>query len=270
MSSLLALLSALTFGVSDFLGGIATRRAAVWLVVFWSHVAGLLVALAAAPFLGGGLGEGTIVWGAIAGVAGAVGLLALYAGLAAGRMAVVAPVSAVVSAVVPAVAGLAMGDRLEAATSIGVVVAIPAIVLVSAGRSMRAAGLGNGLLAGLGFAGFFLALALAPDADGLWALVPARSASLAVVAAVLVGRRQMAVPRSADLRLLAAVGAGDMAANIFYLLAVQRGMLASTVVLTSLYPAVTVVLARAVVNEQISPRQWLGIAMTVAAVALIA
>ena len=270
MSSLLALLSALTFGVSDFFGGIATRRVAVWLVVFWSHLVGLLIALVAAPFMGGGLSAATILWGAVAGVAGVAGLLALYAGLAAGRMAVVAPVSAVVSAVVPAVGGLVMGDRLDLSSTIGVVLAIPAIVLVSAGRSMRAAGMGNGLLAGLGFAGFFLALALAPDSGGLWALVPARSASVAAVAVVLVWRRAMVVPGSPDLRLIAAVGAGDMAANIFYLLAVQRGILASTVVLTSLYPAVTVILARVLVAEQIRSWQWLGIGMTVAAVALIA
>lgn len=271
MSSLLALLSALTFGVSDFMGGIASRRLAVWLVVFWSHVVGLLVALALAPLLGGTLDGSTLVWGGVAGLAGVVGLLALYAGLAGGRMAVVAPVSAVVSAAVPAIGGVVIGERLDRSTLAGVTLALPAIVLVSAGRSLRAAGFGNGLLAGLGFAGFFVALALTPDSGGLWALVPARAVSLVVVGSILGFRGHMALPgRSRLLLLLAAVGAGDMLANVFYLLAVQRGLLTSTVVLTSLYPAVTVMLARIVLAERIRSWQWLGIALAVAAVALIA
>jgi drug/metabolite transporter (DMT)-like permease len=184
-------------------------------------------------------------------------------------MAVVAPVSAVSATAIPVGVGFGLGERFPTAVWIGVALAIPAMYLVGAGGKVAGSGLGLGLLAGVGFAGFFVALSASSDTAGLWPLIPARFASMTLVGAVAAVRRENLSPPP-DRLIVAAAGAGDMAANLAYLLAVQQGPLTSTVVLASLYPAVTVLLARTVLHEAIRRSQWGGIVLAVAAVALIA
>lgn len=255
--------------MSDFLGGLASKRAGAFAVVLWSQMVGLGVAVVSAPLLAGTSHASDLVWGAMAGASGGLGLLALYAGLATGRMAVVAPVSAVCGTALPVGVGLVLGERFDAGVWVGVALAIPAVYLVGAGGRVQGSGLMLGVLAGLGFAGFFVSLAATADEAGLWPLVPARVASMTIVWVVARGRREpLTIPSGR--RLVVAAGAGDMSANIAYLLAVQSGPLTSTVVLASLYPAVTVLLARIVLSEQIRRTQWLGIALAVTAVTLIA
>ncbi len=272
MAVLLASLSSLTWGISDFVGGRTTRRAAVFVVVFWSQLVGLAVAGAAAPLFGGSLSLQSAVWGALGGLGGSVGILALYRGLARGRAAVVAPVAAVTGAGVPLVFGVAGGDRPVFTAWLGIGLALPAIWLVSRShRHESAAGFGDGIIAGLGFGAFFVLLAQTADDAGLWPLVPARAASIVMVGTVLALRRNTAVRLTSPLLIggIVVAGTGDMVANMLYLSATQRGLLSVVGVLASLYPAVTVALAR-VFGERVVATQWLGVALSLAAVGLIA
>jgi drug/metabolite transporter (DMT)-like permease len=266
----LALASAVMFGVTDYVGGVTAKRAPAPLVVFWAHLAGAGLAVLTAAWVGvGGMTGDVWLWGSVAGVGGAVGLVALYGGLATGRMAVVSPVSAVVGTSLPVAYGVGRGERPELTVWVGIGVALVAIFLVSSSGSIRGSGLREGLLAGVGFGSFFIALANTGSADGLWPLVPARLSSLVVLAALLAGRKALApLPRVARVGAIGA-GAGDMASNLLYLAAVHRGTVATVVVLASLYPAVTVLAARTITKEPVGAIQWLGVGMAVTAVVLI-
>lgn len=240
-------------------------------VVLWSQLAGLLLGALAAPLFGGsGFSDGVILWGAVAGFAGSFGLVSLYRGLAEGAMAVVAPVSAVLAAAIPVVVGLGMGERPEPSAWLGMVVAVPAIWLVSRQETGGwGHGLGLGAMAGLGFGLFFVFLSLAPKDAGLWPLIPARFGSLALIGMLLLARRQNpALPRS-SFTPVAVAGLGDMIANMFFLAAVQRGLLSLLAVVSSLYPVVTVLLAKLVLAETVGVRRWTGIALAVGALGLI-
>lgn len=269
-ADLLALAAAVSFGLSDFSGGIAARRAPATVVVFFAHIVGLGVGLGLAVALPGSPIGSTFVAGAVGGLSGAIGLVALYQGLATGRMAVVAPVSAVVGTGVPVLWGFVSGEQLGASGWLGVVLALAAVVLVSVNGSISGSGLREALIAGLGFAGFFLALSFTSIDEGLWPLVPARLVSIVMLGALLLARgRPFSVARPARATLVLA-GIGDMAANALYLAAVQRGLLSSAVVLSSLYPVVTVLAGRFILAEHVAPLQWTGILVAVVAVALLA
>jgi drug/metabolite transporter (DMT)-like permease len=270
ISSLLALASAFSFGWSDFAGGIAAKRAPATVVVAFAHAIGLVVAVSLAVAFPGDPVRTTWIAGAGAGVSGAVGLVALYRGLATGRMALVAPVSALIATALPVMVGFSAGDRLGGRSWICVGTAIVAIVLVSATGRLAGSGMREAAVAGLGFAGFFLALSVTDVGEGLWPLVPARATSLLMLTVVVLGRggRLRLEPSARAPTLLA--GVGDVAANALYLAAVQRGLLTSTVVLSSLYPVVTVIAGRLVLKEDVAQTQWVGIALAVVAVALMA
>jgi uncharacterized membrane protein len=264
-----ASLAALTYGASDFYGGVATRRADATRVVLWSQIVGLGLACVTAPLFGGGLGAIDVGWSAAAGLAGALGLVSLYRGLSNGRSAVVAPMSGVLSGVVPAVVGFGLGERPSATTLVGFVLAAVAVWMVSGGRFEPASGFGLGVLAGAGFGLFFVFLSQVPEAAGLWPLLPARAASVGVL--LLIRRRAASPPLDRSTKgLIGAVGAGDMAANVFILLALQRGPLGEGAVVSSLYPAVTVVLSALILGESVRRFQWAGLAMAVVAMGLIA
>lgn len=262
-------LAALTYGASDFYGGVATRRAEATRVVLWSQLVGLALGVVAAPLFGGSIGWSDAGWGAAAGLAGALGLVFLYRGLSTGRAAVVAPMSGVLSGVVPAVAAFLLGERPSPLTLVGFALAAVAVWLVSGGRLGAASGFSLGVIAGLGFGLFFVFLSPISESAGLWPLIPARSASVAVL--LLIRRRAEAAPLDwSTRRLIATVGIGDMAANVFILLALQRGPLGEGAVVSSLYPAVTVVLSAIVLKEAVRRYQWVGLVLAIAAMALIA
>jgi drug/metabolite transporter (DMT)-like permease len=264
-----AALAALTYGTADFYGGVATRRAEATRVVLWSQVVGLGLGLVAAPLFGGGIGITEAAWGAAAGLAGSLGLVFLYKGLSTGRSAVVAPMSGVLSGVFPAVAALILGERPSPVTLVGFVLAAVAVWLVSGGRLGEASGFSYGLIAGLGFGLFFVFLSPIPETAGLWPLIPARTASILVLFLI----RRKAGAGFVDWptrRLIGAVGVGDMAANVFVLLALQRGPLGEGAVISSLYPAVTVALSALVLKEAVRRFQWVGLALAILAMALIA
>jgi drug/metabolite transporter (DMT)-like permease len=279
MASLLALTAAMAYGAGDFLGGVASRRAPTTAVVLWSHVVGLLLMLAAAPLVAGDLTARGLAVGAGAGLVGALGVALFYHGLSIGTMSVVAPIAGLLSAAVPVTAGLVIGERPGVAALGGIALALVAITLVSrdgsapdrspaSDRRFLVLALAAG--AGIAFGLFFAALNGAGDGTGIWPLVGARTASVTLFTVLGLARvTQAAPPREAA---GAAVGAGvlDAAANVFYVLALSHGLLSVVSVLTALYPAGTVVLARYGLGERMSGVQRTGLAVAGVSAVLIA
>jgi drug/metabolite transporter (DMT)-like permease len=273
---LLALASAVVYGMADFCGGLATRRATAFGVVALSQGAGLTSLLVLLPWLGGNPTVADLGWGAAAGVAGAAGLVLFYRALAGGVMSVVAPVTAVSAAALPVLGGLALGERMPWWAVVGIGLALVAVVLVAAEeglgslRRARPASLVPALAAGAGFGLFFVLLDRTREAAALGPLVGARVVSVALVAVLaLAAGRSLRVPR-AVLPIVLLAGVADMAANALFLLATQQGQLAITGVLASLYPVSTVVLAQVVLRERLAGTQVAGLAAAGAAVVLIA
>lgn len=272
-----ALLSATLYGSADFLGGLATRRSSVMPVMIFSQLAGLITLLLALPFLPPTTAtHADFAWGALAGGALGIGLMLLYQGLATGKMSVVAPVTAVLAVVVSAVAGIVLGDRLSLSASLGVVLAIGAITLISQDgpqKATREPGLGialaSALLAGVLIGVFFAALKQSSPTSGLLPLVSARLAALVVLGFVACWRQSpLRVGRDA-VWLIVVGGALDILANVLYLLATHVGMLTIAATLTSLYPASTILLARLVLGERLRRIQITGLACAGVGIAFI-
>jgi drug/metabolite transporter (DMT)-like permease len=269
----LSLLASLTWGTADFLGGTATRRLPVAAVVAISQAFALVgvavVALAMGAF---DAPAGYVAWALLAAGCGVVGLSAFYTALATGTMGVVAPIAAL-GVVVPVVVGLAQGDRPSALQQAGVALAVMGVVLASGPELGSGAGRRPLLLAALAAAGFgavIVFVARGARSDTVMTLLVMRAASVAVLllGAVVGGLALRAQGR--DLPLLAAVGAGDVGANAMFAVASTRGLLSVVSVLSSLYPAVTVLLARLVHAERMKSAQYAGVVATLTGVALIA
>jgi drug/metabolite transporter (DMT)-like permease len=272
----LALASAVVYGASDFLGGLASRRTSVFGVVAMSQLVGLVALVALLPWLGGPVDGADLAWGAAAGLAGAAGLVVFFRTLAAGVMSVVAPVTALTAAAIPVLVGLLGGDTIGTWAAAGIALALLAVVLVSAEsglaalRAARPAALAPALLAGTMFGLFFVLLDRTSADAGLTPLVAARTASVGLVVAIAVVSRQSLRVTRAALPLVAVSGVGDMTANALFLLATQAdGQLAITGVLASLYPVSTVVLAQVVLRERLVGAQVAGLLAAAAAVVLI-
>lgn len=276
MGVLLGLLSAVCYGTSDFAAGLGGRRGNASAVTVIAQPFGLLAAIVAVAVVpGDGPTAAALWWGALSGAGSGVGTIALYRGLSTGRMSVVAPLSAVLAAALPAVVGFALGDHLPALAWAGIVVALPAIVLVSSdgagGHGGRRAAVIAGLVAGAGFAVLFIGLARAGTDSGAWPLLPGQMVAVLLILGVSLSpplRPDRAGWRpSLPLGAFAGVLAGI--ASIAYLAATGHGQLAVIAVLTSLYPAITVVLARIVVHERWERLQSIGMLVAVLAVVLI-
>ncbi|HEY0903517.1 MAG TPA: DMT family transporter [Marmoricola sp.] len=277
MAVLLALLSAVAYGCSDFVGGLVSRRASAWSVAVVGQSSSTLCTAAAALFVTGDPSRSDVGWAALAGVGAGIGTAFLYRGLAGGRMGVVAPVSAVGSALVPVLVGALGGERPGAPAWLGIAVAVPAIWLVSTvpgsvqeqHRESFAAGLTDGVLAGLGFGVLFAALGQVPDGAGLWPLTVAQASSVpaVVVLATVLGARWLPRERTAAWALL--TGPLGAAATLAFLLASQQGYLAIAGVLASFYPAMTVLLAVVVLREHVHRAQAVGLALCAVAVTFV-
>lgn len=268
MSVFLAALAALAWGSSDFIGGLTAKYHPAMAVVVWSQIVGLAMAIIGAPLIGGILLGADLAWGAAAGAMGGIGLVGLYTGLANGKISVVAPVSGVVGAGIPVAVGILTGERLTGVTLVGMMLALVAIWLVSAGEKLGTSGIGQAVLAGVGFGGFFVAIGQTTDGAGLWPLVPARLASVALIAGLSIATgTKLTLPRTWK---VGAAGVGDMAANIFFLLASRIGILSVAAVVSSLFPGPTVLLGRFVLKESVRPAQWGGLGLALVAVGLIA
>ena len=270
----LATLAAVFYGAADFTGGMVTRRVATIPVVLLSQAVGLVMVAVILPFLGTVPQAADLWWGALAGLAGGVGVGLLYRALAVGTMSVVAPTTAVLAVAIPVVASIALGERPGSLAVAGILLGIASIALVSrptvsAETVARPSGLGIAFVAGIAIGLFLLALAQARPTSGLWPLLTARLASVTLFAVVAaIGRRSVRMPaRFAAI----AVGGGalDMLANTLYLLAAQIGPLSPVVTLSSLYPASTVLLARGVLGERLNGWQTTGVVAALVAVLLI-
>ncbi len=276
MAILLALSSALTYGIGDFCGGLATRRATAAAVLLWSHVVGLALLTVGALLVTGTADGGDLGFGVLGGLAGAAGVGLLYQALSIGPMSVVAPVTALLAAAVPVAAGFLQGERPGGLALLGMAGALLAIVLVSAegGGSLRPKdlrGITFALGAGLGFGLFFVALSSTSDESGLWPLVAARCTSVSLLTVLgLLGVVSARIPAGPGRPLAATAGALDGVANIFYLLAIREGLLSVVSVLTALYPVSTVILARLVLGERFVAMQRVGMALAIPATIALA
>ncbi len=273
MAILLASLSALMYGCGDFAGGAASRKNSAFTVVLISQLFGTAVAVAAAPFLGSGATVFDFLFGGFAGMFGSFGLLVLYKGIASKPVAVVSPMSAVVGALVPMTFGIATGEQPSSLVWIGSFLCIPAILLLSVGKGGIASEIRGsllyGLLAGIGFGGFFIAISRTGSGAGLWPLVSARAVSMSIVfAASLIGKQSIR-PNWNSLLQIAAAGLFDMAANIAFMLAARRGMLILVSVITSLYPAPTVILAKVFFKQTMGILKIAGLVFAIAGMACI-
>ena len=283
MAVVLALLASITYGSADFLGGLFSRRVGVFTVVLVSQLMGTLLLAAALPFfLDQAYSSSAVAWGAGAGVTGAAGVTMLFRGLARGRMSIVAPTTGTIAAALPVLVGLLAGERPAPLALVGVGLALVSVALVSAsehgadaaadttGAGLWDSGLPEALGAGASFGLFFVLLDQAGDAAGLWPLVGARASSLTVMTIAVLVTRSALKPPAGTFPGIALAGALDVAANLFYLLATQRGLLALVAVLTSMYPATTVLLARIVLKEKLSTVQLVGLLLAAAGIGAIA
>jgi drug/metabolite transporter (DMT)-like permease len=309
LAVVLALASAIGYGSSDFAAGLASRSAPVIQITLLASVVSGVIVAAALPFAASpGPSGAALAWGFAAGLGGTLGAFALYLGFRYAAFSVAGPLSAVASAGFSVLAGLLYGERPTTLALTGIVLALPAIVGVSvsagaeeaaegdaepverdaepeaghaepeataasgrqAATGRQAAGVVYGLLAGACFALLFIGLDQAGSDSGLW---PVAAAAVGELAAALVAA---AAVRSFTLcggraRLLAAIaGAGGAGGTILFFLATHHGYLAVTAVLTSLYPAVTIVLARTVLGERLTALRLGGLALAGACVGLIA
>jgi drug/metabolite transporter (DMT)-like permease len=261
----LALLSSLAWGFSDFFGGLQSRRRQVLAVLVVTQSAGLLLSLVVVGARGTAMpGPGAwLAWAMGGSLCGVAGLAAFYRGLSTGSMGVVAPISSA-AAVVPLVAGLAAGERPNSLQAGGIAVAMVGVVLASReatdtpGEARVATGVGLALCAALGFGLFFVGLAHASEADASWSIVFARLASLAALF-IAVGVTHTPVPhRPKDLAVLMPIGMTDTGANLLFALATTYGLLSVVAVLGSVYPVVTVLLARFLLHERLQTVQRVG------------
>ncbi|MEU4202194.1 EamA family transporter [Streptomyces sp. NPDC026294] len=272
---LLALGSSLAYGCADLLGGLGARKAHVLRTVMIAAPASLAVELLLWPVLGASFGAAALGWGAASGIASAAAFALLYKTLAIGPMNVLSPVTALMSAALPVGVGLLQGERLATAGLIGLPLALVAVVLVSAGHGTGAARPSRtALLLAFG-AGAAIALQLvflhqAPSDSGVAPLVIGRTVSSAVtLTAAALMRRKLGSERPAY-AMSAAAGVLDSLANLMFLLAARSGDLTVVAVLTALYPAGTVLLARGVLAERMHRGQLVGLGTAAVAVSLLA
>jgi drug/metabolite transporter (DMT)-like permease len=275
MSVLLSLLAAFSYGLSDFNGGLFSRRGGAWAVSLVAQLGGTAMVLVVALVDGGSPTTSDLGWALVAGVANGFGTAFLYRGLASGRMGVVAPVSGVGAVVVPVVVGLVAGERPSALVWIGVLLALPAIWLVSrepvdGPTRGSGSGLTDGILAGLGFGTLFAALAQIHEEAGFLPLAVNQLIAGGAIIVIAMVVREPWVPRNRyALGGLLSGALGALATGLFQV-ATQHGYLAVAAVITSLYPAFTVLLAATALREHVHRAQAFGLALCAGAVVLVA
>lgn len=277
------LASALTYGVADFFGGLASKRTPAVVVTALAAIVGLLALLPFAFLLPGTPSPAAFLWGGLSGLTGAGAIFFLYAALAIGPMSILSPLTAVLSAIVPMTWGLISGERLPwwGYPAIGgVLVAIVLVGFVPEKGAVRprARGIGYATLSGFLIGCFFILIDQAPQDSGLYPLVANRSANggvlLIVIAILVIVARRRGVPAFPGLRgvipLIVACGVADAAANVLILTGLRLGDLTVMSVLAALYPAGTIALASIVLRERIAPVQWVGLALALVSAAVLA
>jgi drug/metabolite transporter (DMT)-like permease len=274
MAIVLALVASLSWGVSDFLGGLGSRRFGVGRVVLVSAPAGLVVVTLVVAVRGVAFPHSwTLLWGVVAGVTGATGIAAFYRALAVGRMGVVAPITAA-SPLIPVVLGLARGERPGPVQYVGMAVALVGVVLTAreaetdAAHGRIAAGVGLALVATVAFGTTQAALDEVSNVDPYWGTFVLRATFVVATLAALAFIRPGLPPRRA-VPPLALIGALDVTATLLFAVASSRGLLSVVAVLSSLYPVVVVVLARVVLSERLQRVQLVGAGIALTGAAMV-
>jgi drug/metabolite transporter (DMT)-like permease len=272
---LLALAGAAVVGSGDFFGGVAAKHGRVLAVVLWVHLVGVGAMVLIGPLLGGDPTAADLWWGAAAGASGSLGVVALYHGFATSRVGVVAPISAVVAAVLPVLYGVIDGERPGPVVVAGLAVGVVAIALVSRPSADDTegnigGGVVRGLAAGLAFGALFILFSRVGDDAGAWPVLPARAAGAGVLLTAILARRDPLVPARASQPVVALGGVVAAVGTGLFVLAFQRGLLSVVSVLTSMYPAASIAWARVIFAERLTGVQWMGVALALLAVGLIA
>jgi drug/metabolite transporter (DMT)-like permease len=272
LAVLLALGASATWGLADFFGPLKGRRLGALRVLVYAQLTGLTTIALIVALRGKGPEHPAAFFAVPAAFSGTLGLYSYYRGMAVGAMSVVAPIAGA-SAAVPVIFGLATGDRPSVVTGLGIAAALAGVVLASRERSEGgarvAAGVGLALLAAIGFGCYFPPMHEAGEADFWWAALLFRVTSASVIlTAALIARPSLRIGRP-DLLVVCLVGIGDMTGNLLFAAASSQGLVSVVSVLASLYPIVTVLLARTVLRERVAAPQQVGIALTLAGVALI-
>jgi drug/metabolite transporter (DMT)-like permease len=268
------LASAASWGAGDFSGGFASKRSNVYSVIIVSQLVGALFLIGLAFALAESIPSlDNLILGGMAGISGAIGLMALYTGLARGRMGIVAPVTAVVAAFFPVIVGILNEGLPSPQRLVGFGIALMAIWFLSRagkGAVIRLSELALPTVAGLGFGLFYIFIDRVSHAAVLWPLVAARIASIGMLLILIAVRRQREVPAANQLLIIALAGTLDAGGNAFFALATQVGRLDISAVLASLYPATTVLLAWLFLKERLVRQQWFGVTTALIALVLIA
>jgi drug/metabolite transporter (DMT)-like permease len=272
----LSLVTAVAYGCGDFLGGLATRRSHVMRVTAISSPVTLALLVAAYLLTGGAISPDAVIWGAVAGAAAVIVLICLYTCLSMGPMSVLSPTAAIVSAVLGSIAGTVLFGEVLSPLAIGaIVIALLAVVLVSGAiqrhtHAPRPLALILALLSGLFITVSLLAYKMTPTDSGLFPTLISRTLATAIFIAIFVaGRRRFTGDRSA-VRTAMLAGALEAAATVFMLLAIRAGDIAIVSVVSSLYPAFTVLLATGFLHERLHRIQIVGLVFAAASVAVLA
>lgn len=275
MGALLALASAVCYGVADFAGGLLSRRANGVAVALTGQAGGFVLTLLAAPLVAApGLALSDVAWGALSGVGTGVGMVFLYRGISHGDMSVVVPISAVGGVALPVLIGVTLlGDRPTILAWLGIAFAVPALWLVAQARNdpgsaVRTATL-EGLIASVGIALQYIALAQAGPAAGIWPVVAGRLTAILTILPLAWQTGSRLQLRPAATLLAGANGGVAALALVCYLLATREQLVTIAVVLSSLYPAIPVLLGITVLSERLTRRQTAGLAGAGAAIGLL-
>jgi drug/metabolite transporter (DMT)-like permease len=271
VAAALALAAAVSWGIGDFLGGLKSRSLRpVAVLIVAQPIGGALLGTWVA-IRGQGPPGSEVLWACVASVFGTVGLIAFYRGMAAGALSIVAPIAGA-GAAIPVIWGLARGDNPSSYQEFGFAAALIGVVLASFERNPQAArvaaGVGWAAIAMLAFGGYYIPMHAASQGDFLWAAFIFRLTSTTLIAASWLVLRP-ARARRADLPALASIGILDTGGNVFFAASSTKGLVSVVSILASLYPVVTVLLARAVLDERVHRSQELGIALTLAGIVLI-
>lgn len=275
----LASTSAVAYGISDYLGGVASRRARVLRVVSISYPASILLVGVAAFVAGGSPTSVGIAWGLASGLASGVAVWTFYGALSRGPMSVISPITAILAAAGPLAFGLAAGERPSVGVAVGMLVALVATMLVSlegeAGSSVqhgRLTGrlLGLSVFSGLAFAAFFVLVSRVPAGEGLWPVAASRIGATAILVTVAVLERESFRFSGRLIAIGVAIAIFDAVANGAFYFASQAGMLSLVSVIAALYPAFTVALAVSHGGERMRPVQVVGLMLALVAIALLA
>ncbi|MHA2365953.1 MAG: EamA family transporter [Candidatus Hodarchaeales archaeon] len=267
------LASAIIWGAGDFSGGLATKRSKVLNVIFISQIVGVTFLIGLALIFSENIPSLIdLLLGCLAGFFGCIGLIALYRGLAVGKMGMVAPISAIVTVVVPLIFGFLIEGIPPLHQLFGFGIAFIAVWFISqTGNKERITfqDFHLPIVAGIGFGLFFILIDRVSDSVVFWPLITARITSLGFLFASILFMKQKKIPPANQLPIIALAGIFDVCGNAFFVLATQLGRLDVAVVLASLYPAGTVLLAWIILKEKMYWQQWIGLIASLIAIILI-